>query len=138
MTSKYYIQLSNTNKIVQPYSDFGGFVPPSTAIEVPFDLINDYLNEKNKGLNVYYNDGVLSTVDPQDEPEYILAQKASHIKRLLSDTDTTQLLDNRLTEAKTLEFATYRQQLRDIIRDINDGVYTDIGDIVIPDIPSYN
>lgn len=49
---------------------------------------------------------------------------------LLNTTDITQLVDSPLTDAKKLEWATYRQLLREL-----PDLYTPTGNPIYPDIP---
>jgi hypothetical protein len=49
---------------------------------------------------------------------------------LLHRTDITQLVDAPITDAKKLEWATYRQLLRDL-----PALYTPTGNPIYPDIP---
>ena len=52
---------------------------------------------------------------------------------LLINSDWTQLVDNQLTDAQKLEWATYRQALRDV--PANNSDVTDLSDIIWPTKP---
>lgn len=60
------------------------------------------------------NDEVAVNNDPAFYKEMQLQEVRTSRDLLLKLSDWTQLLDNPLTQEKRLEFADYRQQLRDI------------------------
>lgn len=133
---KYYVTLNQDNEIIKPYSDEGGFVPPSDSIEITSEQLNVYLERKNKGLVVSLVDNEIISYDKSLSPTNIKTAQCNKIKNLLSKTDSTQLLDNRLSITKQEEFATYREELRALLRGLENGSI--ITDFDIPTMPSYN
>jgi hypothetical protein len=119
--TKYYVTLNTDNEIQRPYSDEGGFMPPSGAVEITEEQLSEYLSLKNQGLIVVLEDNIIHSYDKSLSPTNIKNKKITTIKTLLSETDKTQFLDNRLSNAKQIEFATYRDELRVILGDINSG-----------------
>jgi len=70
--------------------------------------------------------------DPDTIPdEWLLERLRKYRNRYLAACDWTQAADTALTDAKKAEWATYRQQLRDI----TDG-WTPGESITLPDEPS--
>ena len=73
-----------------------------------------------------------------EEPEITKAQIDQGIRNLrthlLQQSDWTQVTDSALTPIKKAEWATYRQQLRDLPETFKD--VTKISDIIVPQAPN--
>jgi len=82
--------------------------------------------------------GWVEHIPVPDEPEITKEQldmgTRNLRKYLLQESDWTQLSDNALTAAKKAEWATYRQQLRDMPATF--ATATKISDIVVPAAPT--
>ena len=70
--------------------------------------------------------------DPDTIPnEWLLERLRKHRNRLLKESDWTQAPDSPLTDSKKQEWATYRQQLRDITSGL-----TPAETVTLPDEPT--
>lgn len=133
---KYYVKLNADNEILKPYSDEGTFLVPDNTTEITYDQLTEYLKIKNKGLVVSLVNGELVSYDASLSPTTIHKARITKIKTLLSETDSTQLLDNRLSVTKQEEFTTYREELRTLLRTLETSA--NISDFSVPVMPTYN
>jgi hypothetical protein len=82
--------------------------------------------------------GWIEHMPPQAVPEITQAQIMIGIRslrtHLLEQSDWTQVTDSALTPIKKAEWATYRQQLRDLPETFKDA--TKISDIIVPQAPN--
>lgn len=133
---KYYIKLNTDNSVNRPYTDANDFEIPDGCIEVSKELVDKYLRYKNKGFVCYYSDGEFSFTHYLLTDEYLCESICKELKLLLTKTDTTQLLDNRLSDVKVAEFAQFRVEVRALITKVLNKEITP-SDVVIPEVPSY-
>lgn len=137
METQYYFKLNSDGSVNRPYSDKDGFAIPEDCIEVSETLLKEYLLWNNKGYVCYYvNGSSLHKVHKAITEANICKLKCKEIRELLANSDTTQLLDNRLTEEKRLEFESYREQLRELLRQLEAKEVT-ASEAIIPEVPSY-
>jgi hypothetical protein len=134
--NKYYVKLNQDNEIIRPYSDKSGFVPPSDTLEITHEQLNIYLECKTRGKVVSLVDGEIVSYDQSLSPTNIKESSCNKIKTLLSKTDSTQLLDSRLTIEKQQEFAVYREELRALLKGLENGSVLTVFEF--PDLPKYN
>lgn len=132
---KYYVTLNADNEILKPYSDEGTFLVPDNTTEITYDQLTEYLKRKNSGLVVSLVNGELVSYDASLSPTNIHKARITKIKTLLLETDSTQLLDNRLETSKREEFATYRVELRALLGALETSA--NISDFSIPVMPTY-
>lgn len=64
--------------------------------------------------SVKFFDEMLQPAPTRDGPVYHMGMMRQHRDRLLLKCDWTQAFDSPLTDAKKAEWATYRQELRDL------------------------
>jgi hypothetical protein len=62
-------------------------------------------------------------ISEEQRREVLLSQIRKDRNRFLTESDWTQLPDNGLTTEKRTEWATYRQELRDIISTLDTDTY---------------
>lgn len=137
MQKLYYFKLNADGSVNRPYSDEDGFSIPEDCIEVSESMLKEYLTWKNKGYVCYYNNSsTLHKVHKSITEDNIRNLKIKEIKELLAQTDTTQLLDNRLTEDKRLEFESYRETLRELLRSL-EAKEISANQVTIPEEPNY-
>lgn len=132
---KYFVTKNNDDEIVRPYSDEGGFVPPSQSVEITEEQLSEYLSLKNQGLVVTLTGDIIQSYDRSLSPTNIKEEKTITIKNLLSITDKTQLLDSRLSITKQEEFASYREELRVLLSDLESG--SNPADLTLPTQPTF-
>lgn len=126
---KYVIYDKSTGKILSAIQTSGN---PENDIPEGYDYLETYETTTNKKIDVVTKD----IIDSTDEKPYILNQQAKikkHRNFLLQESDWTQMPDSPLSDSKKAEWATYRQQLRDLPSSYTDD--DDLNSIVFPTKP---
>jgi len=98
------------------------FLAANNAKKVSVFKPHDRSTQKLVGVSPYVEGDFIYTVSVEDKTQEEIqadtnsraAQKRAERDRLLSACDWTQLADSPLTSEKKLEWATYRQALRDL------------------------
>jgi len=94
---------------------------------VPQSTLSPFINKKSQKINLS-----TMTLEPRNVPEPTLQQQVREKRNAyLKSSDWTQVPDGPFTDAQRAEWATYRQQLRDMPID----TYVTASDVVWPTRP---
>lgn len=102
---------------------------PNEAVIEAAGLVDDHLYEVTDGVLAPRQQAVVDAEARAEKLAGILRLRT----RLLASSDWTQLPDSPFTAQQRIEFAAYRQALRDLPASINDQ--TDLDALVWPEYP---
>ena len=126
---RYVIYNKSTGKILSAIQTSGN---PENDTPEGYDYLETNENTNDKKIDINTKD----IIDSTDEKPHILTEQAKikkHRNFLLQESDWTQVPDSPLSDSKKAEWATYRQELRDMMTSVTNE--TEIGSVVWPTPP---